>query len=489
MKRYFWLMSGLLSVAQGADAQQSSLKDGLKNCATAYCNRVNYFMAADTRNRFDLLPEFQALFVGGGMIEHNFPQLKPILSPQEYAIALSACTDNTTLELSDLSYCRRKDKPTLFEIHFRQSYRGSYLEAGQQKNIQPLMMTMHVSRMVDGTFGIKSVKKAVVKDLMDPDHDEIPSHCDHCPDWAGTLEHFGGDAEDECGCFTYQVQAPRWKDVSEPIAVKPVRYTPIPATHETVIETFQAKSESKRLIPVPTTYATVTQTILMVPEANSGAVFETISETVLVKEESMRLTEIPAIYETVTQTIRVKAESKRYVVKCEGCECQLETIPAEYRTINTQALRTPATLKQETIPAQYATITRKVVSQNGTGRVLPAEYATFTTQVIKTPATYREETIPAEYRTVTKQVIKTPADCRAIVPPDGTKTVVKKRLLQPARYEKVAIPCGQGTFRIREIEQPARYESVSIFNAQGNIIETRQIEVRPAHVVYEVLKD
>jgi len=71
---------------------------------------------------------------------------------------------------------------------------------------------------------------------------------------------------------------------------------------------------------------------------------------------------------------------------------------------------------------------------------VPATYKTITKQVLKTPASTRNREIPAEYRTVTKRVVATEATTRTIEIPAKYSNVTVTEEITPAQERRIAIP-------------------------------------------------
>lgn len=123
----------------------------------------------------------------------------------------------------------------------------------------------------------------------------------------------------------------------------------------------------------------------------SHPIYQTVEEKVLVKEASSRVETIAATYETVSErvidvpahTIWKKGTGPiQKIDEATGEIMCLVEIPATYKAITKQRLRTPATTKTVEIPAQYKLIK---VSK------------------LITPAKENRTTIPASYKTITKR--------------------------------------------------------------------------------------
>ena len=124
------------------------------------------------------------------------------------------------------------------------------------------------------------------------------------------------------------------------------------------------------------------------------AKYEMVEEQVLVREAYTRAEVVPPQYETVTEKIMVKPAFTRWkkgrgliekVNNFTGEIMCLEEVPAEYKTVTKQVLRSSGTTNMVQVPAEYKTVKRKK---------------------LVTPAEEKRIPIPAEYDTVTKTVLE-----------------------------------------------------------------------------------
>lgn len=189
---------------------------------------------------------------------------------------------------------------------------------------------------------------------------------------------------------------------------------------------------------VPAVYETVKERVMVKPASthleNVPAVFEEVEERVMVKPASKKSTEVPAVYEDVTERKLVRAAYDTWkpgtqtpiqkIDEKSGEIFCLVTVPAEYQTVTTRVLKTPATIHYEDIPAEYQTIKKSV---------------------LKTPETTRSVTVPAEYtdREVNK-LVKAATTVTKVVPVDYEREIMtqvqgtsEKRVPVPAEYETV----------------------------------------------------
>ncbi|NIA71389.1 peptidoglycan-binding protein [Pelagibius litoralis] len=158
-----------------------------------------------------------------------------------------------------------------------------------------------------------------------------------------------------------------------------------------------------------------------------------VEEQVLVKEASERVEVVPATYKTVQERVLVSEAST-----------QMESVPAIYETVSERVLVKPAytTWKKGRGPIERI--------NEATGEIMclvevPAEYRTVSKQVLKTAAGSRSSVVPAQYKTVTKQVVATPATTRMVKVPAQYDTVRVRKLLEPSKEKRLAIPAQYQT--------------------------------------------
>lgn len=183
----------------------------------------------------------------------------------------------------------------------------------------------------------------------------------------------------------------------------------VPAVYETVKERVMVKPATTRLESVP-------------------AVFQEVEERVMVKPAGKKATEVPAVYEDVTEKKLVReayttwkpgtATSIQKIDEKTGEIFCLVEVPAEYQTVTTRVMKTPASIRYEDIPAEYETVKRTV---------------------LKTPETTRSIEVPAEYaeRDVTK-LVKPATTVTKVVPVDYEREIMTQ--VQPATEKRVPVP-------------------------------------------------
>ena len=198
-------------------------------------------------------------------------------------------------------------------------------------------------------------------------------------------------------CFTRVWLPPQYKTVSEKRLVQEAgeRLEVIPAKYGQVTKKVLVEEASTKIVTVPATYKTVTERVLVRPartvSEQIAPVYETVSERILDKPAH-------TTWKKGTGPIQ-KIDASTGEIMC------LVEIPATYKTISKQVLKTPASTRSREIPAEYRTVQKRVVDRQATTKTIqiPAKYSTVTVTEEVTPGSSRSIAIPAKYTTVTRQ--------------------------------------------------------------------------------------
>ncbi len=198
-------------------------------------------------------------------------------------------------------------------------------------------------------------------------------------------------------CFTRVWLPPQYKTVSEKRLVQEAgeRLEVIPAKYGKVTKKVLVEEASTKIVTVPATYKTVTERVLVRPartvQEQIAPVYETVSERIIDKPAH-------TTWKKGTGPI-TKIDQSTGEIMC------LVEVPATYKTINKQVLKTPASTRSREIPAEYRTVTKRVVDRQASTKTIeiPAKYSTVTVTEETTPASSRSIAIPAKYTTVTRQ--------------------------------------------------------------------------------------
>jgi len=177
---------------------------------------------------------------------------------------------------------------------------------------------------------------------------------------------------------------------------------------------------------VPAEYRTVTERH-MVQEASEQievvpAEFKWVEERVTIKEASTQLEVVPAEYRWQEKTIEVKPAHTGWVVqKVADCVLPpdknkiaiggeifcLRTTPPVYKTIRTQCLVKPASVRTIAIPGEYQTVRRQVVASAATTRkvCIDAQYENIDKTVLVCPERVKWEHVVCEDKPMSDTVM------------------------------------------------------------------------------------
>ncbi|HHJ15703.1 MAG TPA: peptidoglycan-binding protein [Gammaproteobacteria bacterium] len=250
-------------------------------------------------------------------------------------------------------------------------------------------------------------------------------------------------------CFREYVRAAQFKTEVKDVLVKEAaeKVEIIPAKYETVEEKVLIKEASKKIIEVPATYETITEKILIEPEktvwkTGTGPI-ERIDNTT---GEIMCLVKIPARYKTM----------KKQVVKTPATT-RVEEIPAVYKTVKVTRVVTPAQEKRTKVPAQYKQVSKRV-------KVADAAFSWHALHANDKPEgkpTGNQiclKEVPAKFKTVTKQVVKTPAHFNKEAVIAAFEVVKVRKLVEPAKEKRTKIPAEYKTVAKRSKVSDERLE-------------------------------
>jgi len=193
----------------------------------------------------------------------------------------------------------------------------------------------------------------------------------------------------------------------------------IPETYRTDTKEVLKREAGYRIEVSHPTYKWGTESVL-VKEASEvaeimPAEYSWKTESILVKEAHEHLTTIPAVYETKTEKVLVKAAYTTWkkgrgpieqINNSTGEIMCLIEVPAEYKTISSKVIVTPARIEKEQHDAEYKDVKRRVMVAGPTmvKKTIPAEYTTIKVKQIAEPAQENRIEIPALYQTVSNRV-------------------------------------------------------------------------------------
>jgi len=233
------------------------------------------------------------------------------------------------------------------------------------------------------------------------------------------------------------------------------------AAKERDLATIQARSSQDR----DSMASMSTEASLFPPNPKAGqcyarvlipAKYKTISEQVLKSEAAERIEVIPARYESGSETVMVQEASTK-----------LEVVPAVYGKVQERVLVKPASTKIVEVPAVYDTVTERVLDKPAHTAWKKGPATTQSANVLSTSLTDTGEImclveVPASYKTVTKRVLVTPARTNTIEIPAEYKTVTKTVVKQPATTREVVIPAKYSTVSVTKLVAPASEKRISI---------------------------
>ena len=268
-------------------------------------------------------------------------------------------------------------------------------------------------------------------------------------------------------CFTRVWLPPQYKTVTEKRLVQEAgeRLEVIPAKMGNVTKRVLVEEASTKLVTIPATYKTVTERVEVSPARTVteqiAPVYETVSERIMDKPAH-------TTWKKGTGPIQ-KIDASTGEIMC------LVEIPATYKTISKQVLKTPASTRDRQIPAEYRTVTKRVVATPASTKTIeiPAKYSTVTVNEEVTPASTRSIPIPEKYTTVTRQELVSEGKmdwreilCETNATPQHISSI--QRALQAAGYNPGAVDgrIGPGTLRAVSAYQQSKGLPVGDLNMQ-----------------------
>ncbi len=180
------------------------------------------------------------------------------------------------------------------------------------------------------------------------------------------------------------------------------------------------------------------------------AKFKKVTEEILKREAGEKVEVIPAVYEWIEKKVVVKEPSEKIEIipaTYKTVEEKVEVVPATYKLEATKPVYETVKVKVVDKPARTAWkkgngLLDKI--DHATGDIMclvniPATYKTLKKQVLKTPATVKKVEIPAQFKTIKKRVVDKPAEVRKISIPAEYKTIKVKTLVSPAKEVRTPI--------------------------------------------------
>lgn len=265
------------------------------------------------------------------------------------------------------------------------------------------------------------------------------------------------------------ISAAAWAMAGLAVAQNPSDYPPssdagscfarvlIPETTEVVTEQVLATPERAEITVIPAVYETSTQEV-MVREATTSftiipAEFVTSTEQILEAPERMETVVVPAEFETYTEKVLIRPA---YTTWKPGAGLYGVNVMAA-PTNSDSAVATGELLCRVEVPAQYDEVqrTRLVNPERTQTKVIPAKYRTLKRDVVKTPARIVEEAVPAVFETITLQKLVAPAQEQTTVIPATYRTVEKRVVTGAGSVEWREVLCDTNASpgKIAEIQK------------------------------------
>lgn len=228
----------------------------------------------------------------------------------------------------------------------------------------------------------------------------------------------------------------------------------VPAEFTISEKQIMTKAASKRLVEVPAVFKTVEEKVLIEPakkvwKKGAGPIQKIDHAT----GEIMCLVDVPAVYETVSKRAVAAPPLTTSVV-----------VPAEFKKVSVQSVKTAASEVRRPIPAEYTTIKKTERASDGslswvadaagsssihgkhTGNVVclretPAEFETITQRIVKTPGRFTTASVAAEYTNVPVRKLVSDATVSKLAVPEEKKSFVKRLKVSDARLEWRPVLC------------------------------------------------
>ena len=197
----------------------------------------------------------------------------------------------------------------------------------------------------------------------------------------------------------------------------------------------------------------------------------------------MCLVEIPARYKTV----------QKQVIKTAATTREVE-VPAVYKTVKVRKLVKPEQEKRTKIPEEHKQITKRIKVSDATFawhgmhevskpegsptgaqvclKEIPAKYETVTKRVVKAPASYKQEQVPAVTETVkVRKLVAKATEKRSKIPAEY-KTVSKRSKVGDERLEWRQVLCETNmtkgiVTRVQQALKDAGYKVGSVYGIVG----------------------
>jgi len=193
------------------------------------------------------------------------------------------------------------------------------------------------------------------------------------------------------------------------------------------------------------------------------ATYKTISKDIIKSKASKKIDVIPATYETVTEQVLVKEPGEN-----------VETIPAVYDWAEEQILVSAESSKLVSHPAEYGTESEQILVKaayttwkKGRGPIEKLDNGTGEIMCLVE--------IPAEYRAVSTRVVTNQAWTETVVIPAVYKTVKKKVMIKPPQVIRTPIPAEYKAINVKKVVTPPQESITEIPAVYDTVVQQEKV--------------
>lgn len=277
-------------------------------------------------------------------------------------------------------------------------------------------------------------------------------------------------------CFNEFYKPAEYKTETEKLLKKAAseKITTTEPEFEWVEEKVLIKEASEKLVEVPAQYDVITEKVLESPAYTTWKKGRGLNEKVdNATGEIMCLVEVPAKYKTIEKRVLKTPVSVKKV-----------EIPAEYKTVKVKRLVKPAQEQRAAIDAEHQMVEKRIRVSDariswepdgaaGDGKVtgktlclaeVPAKYKTITKQVIKSKAAVEKVAVPSKIKTMRMSKLVAPASEKRTPIPAKHQIVPKRSKVSDARQEWRPVLCETNTTKELVLQIQRALESAG-FNA------------------------
>jgi len=257
-------------------------------------------------------------------------------------------------------------------------------------------------------------------------------------------------------CYYEYYTTDQYKSVQQKVLISQAydKLEPIPARFSKSAKQVMVKAASKRLVEVPAVFKSVKEEVLIEPahkEWTKGrGLIERIDNST---GEIMCLVNVPAKYKTiekqvvkspaVTTTVMVPAVFKAVAVESTAADAKeaRTKVPAKFESVTRQQKVSDGKISwaasKNADAGQYGKLTGNAVCFKET----PAKFKTVERRIVKSPAKFTTQEVPAKFTDVKVEKLVTDAVERKVKIPAVTDTLVRRVKVSDARMEWRSVLC------------------------------------------------